>query len=196
MTEPDLTGLVEADQSAPTDDQLAALANLLREERRQAAELEALEADLKRRKEAYTALVEVTLPDALDAVGFAAPTKTVIAGLNVKYEKKLYGGLPKDAEKLAAGLAYLEQLGLADLVKHAVTVQFDREEDALFRAFVADLRAKTETARISVTDTVHPQTLLAAIRELRERGEDLELPTLGVYERRVVGVKPPKAGGI
>lgn len=164
--------------AGPTDADLrrvASLASLLAD---QTAVVASLTTALKAAQEALTATEERDLPEALLAVGYTPPSKPVIAGHTLEFKEDVRCGQLDDAppkgkqqkrplpERLA-GLAWLEDEGFGDLIKHTLTIAFPRgmeveafEIESMIRAHRAANQLNIASARI-----VHAQTLSAFVRE-------------------------------
>lgn len=146
-------------------------------------EVKDLESMLKNRKEDLRKLQEQTLPDALIELGLSE----VALENGVKIETKQFyrASIPKAKEDEA--FAWLRDNGHGDLVKHVVSLRFDREEDEQARELIEDLRDKGLDPENK--QSVHPMTLRAFARERIEAGEDIPHDLLGVYVGQQATVK-------
>jgi hypothetical protein len=95
-----------------------------------------------------------------------------------------------DEEKRQAAFAVLERLGLGDLIRLTVRVDFGRGEADAARRLVAELLRRG--ARASAVEDVHHMSLSSALRELCEAGREPsaeDVAAIGGFVGRQVTLK-------
>jgi len=173
---------------APTDAELRTVSTLVSRLAQLQAEKDRLETDLKATNKTLQQLAEVDLPEALIAAGHTCPSKETISGHRIEFIEKFRCGQLSDANP--EGIAWLEQNEHGDLIKHAIAVTLPRDSEqtaAEIETFLRNHRA-ANTYKLTVANTVHPQTLAAFAREQCESGVDVPLATLNVHRVRSVKV--------
>ena len=171
----DLPVLIElrkaADEAADIDDQI-----------------EAVEADLKELKRRRHELRSKTMPDMMDEVGLSefASVDGVNAGIKFVMTRDVVGSFPRDEQRAAAAVKWLEDNGGDGIIKTKMSVHFPREAHQV----AIDLAKRiSNQCNPIVESTVHPQTLRKFARERFEAGEDVDLDTLGLTAIRYVRTK-------
>lgn len=157
-----------------------------------------LEQELAAKKADLKTLREGSLPLALTEVGM---TKFTMAGGAAVTLKTGYVASITEANRPAAH-AWLESSGNGAIIKHQITIQFGKGEEAWARKFLRDLSQRKRPLKYERKDTVHPQTLGAFVREriadAKAQGlsPDKQIPfdLLGVFELRYAEVVNPAGG--
>lgn len=185
-TEEDATG-------GPTHQQLADVAAAMVQYRQlERAAMEAAEVAAKA-AEAFRQVSENTLPDALTAAGFKAPSKFLVSGCEVEFKHFITAGITE--ENKPAAFAFLKKVGAEDLIKAEAKLQFPRGAAAkkLLADVLKKLGAAAKKAKVAVKvqqkESVHGQTLGKWVRERLAAGESVDREALGVHEARVATVK-------
>lgn len=138
---------------------------------------------------------ERTLPDALLDVGM---TDFGLAdGSRVELSINYHGNIPKEEPMRSAGFAALSSIGGDSLVKYGLAVVYEKGAEAAVTATTEWLRGQAFANAITFDAklTVHPSTLLKHVREKLAEGVQVPFEDLGLYERRVTSITPPKAKG-
>lgn len=154
-----------------------------------------LEEELQLKKAAFKALREGSLPLALTEVGMTKFTLT--DGTNIAL-KTGYVASIAEANRQAAH-EWLEKSGNGSIIKHVITIMFDKGEDAWAKKFLRDMAQRKKPLRYERKDSVHPQTLGKFVREsiANAKAEGLNpeavipFPLLGVFELRYAEVEQP-----
>lgn len=129
-----------------------------------------------------------TLPDAMASAG-SSLFKTE-AGVKVEVKPFVNGSLPKDEDKRAAALRWIESVEAGDIIKNKISIEFERGEDNL----AGEVRAKLEELELAFEQKrdIHAQTLGAFARERLEKGEETPLELLGLFAGRAAKITLPK----
>lgn len=190
-----LAEYADAEQSSPQRaDSLQNLLALARKAAELDSEVAIAEAKLKTTKEALTELTEKQIPGLmaeLNLVEFRQP-ECFIGIKNTVHAK-----ISKD--RTPAAVEWLDEHGLAGMVKRIVTISFNREEQKLARKLMADIARRKTPLRVAEEQWVEPQTLkawvtrqLAAEAEAEKEGREVDnVPRdiFGVFERKIAVVE-------
>lgn len=151
--------------------------------------VEALEDALKSAKQHYQDLRSKVIPERL------AEAQVAFIGLEdgrkIEVVDFVSGSLPKDPEKRAAAIAWLDANGGNDLLGTTVSVDFSRTQGNLVGAAVGALQQTLAGLDIPVKQEfgVHPQTLCAWARQRLEAGESVDPDALELFVGRVAKIK-------
>lgn len=167
----------------------------LRERARQLVESERLisrmEQTLSELKNTKNTLAHKTLPDlmndlGLDRYGYAD------AGVDLELKPYAKASIPQswDEEKQEAGYAHLEELGVGDIIRHEVTIVFGRDSAEEAEALKQELVERGHL--VSLKKTVPWNTLTATVKELAEKGAEMDLERIGAVLGEVVKLKERK----
>jgi hypothetical protein len=175
MTEEEQIGALE---------QLAKLAEELK-----AAEADALEKEIKLAevKGRIDKLKSSLIPNLMDKIGLESFKLKDGAG-EVTVKKDIKCGLTE--ERKPAGLKWIRDNGHGGIIKTAVSLQFDKGEEAKVeeaRKVLVEAGFTPECA-----DNVHAQTLKAFVKERIEAGDNIPLQTFGVFEFKEAKISLPK----
>ncbi len=183
----------EADSSFSFETQDAAPAasdslSLLNEKLAEAISLkectDQMEEDLAAAKKQLNNLNTQIIPDMMAEMGMEEVTQR---GWKVKVGEFVSGSLPKEDDRKAAAIRWLEENDGGELLKTQLSVVFTRSQhnEAMHLAgFIQE-----EGFAPKVESTVHPQTLMAFARERLKNGESLDTEVLGLYTGRVAKFK-------
>jgi hypothetical protein len=143
---------------------------------------EALKAAQQREK----LLREGTLPELMKEAG--QELLRTADGDTIELTETLRASIP--VANRGEAFRWLEEHGQAAIIKRALDLKFGKDETEKADKALGLLLE----AGFTPTDnqTVHPQTLAAAIREMSEAGEDVPMELLGAYVQSGVKLKPPK----
>lgn len=139
-----------------------ALANKLVELR---DDIEARQAELKKKEEEAENIANRLIPDLLEALGLSELTLT--DGRKIKLGTVYYASVPK--ARMAAVHAWLLERNMAGIVKEKVIVDPDYKE-----------RLVAATVPFEVDASIHPSTLRAFVKERIEANEPLPQELFGV----------------
>jgi hypothetical protein len=147
-----------------------------------------MEEDLAAAKKQLYVLNTIALPDLMAELGVDEMTRN---GWKVKVTDFMSGTLPKEEDKRAKAIKWLEDHDAASLIKTDISVTFGRDshEEALSIA----QRLIDEGYAPTVNSGVHPQALAAFGRERLKNGEELDTELLGLFAGKVA--KYTKAKG-
>ena len=190
-----------ADMAAPTDNQLATVAELAQRQLDQEQAIALAELALKELKAQHTKTQTVDLPAAMAVVNLR--TFTLASGHKVELENKVYAQI-SEARKAGAH-EWLRKNNHGDIIKNVVTADFKAGEEELATEFVTKLVELFPRTPFSKDESVHAGTLKAFVREqLDQLAEPTEAGVpkkefpealFGVYrvtEAKVTAPKPPK----
>lgn len=170
----------------PDDQALASVAQLAERQRTLESEIAETEARLAELKADLQRVSTGDLPTAMAAAG-VRDFRTV-DGARVEVQSFVQASIPKARRPEAH--AWLHAHGLGDIVKHEITVRCGKGEDA-----VAEL-AKDVLTQAGLhpddTESVHPQTLKAVVRERIESGELIPFDLFGVHVGDRARITPAK----
>jgi hypothetical protein len=138
-------------------------------------EVEELEKILDAKKKELDSVQKEDLPNLMFSLGLKSFTLETGESVNVKHEVK--ASIPKANQ--AEAFSWLAENGGGSLVKNEITTSFKmgeaNEADKLM-VFLTD-----EGFRAERKMNVHPQSLVAFIKERLEEGEDVPFDLLGVF---------------
>ena len=151
-----------------TNDELSAISNLAQQQKNIEMDIFSLETDLIHAKEALRQIQEFLLPEAMAKVGMSE--FKLVDGSKITIKDDVYASIRKD--KIPEAVAWLDSIGLGDIVKDKIDINFGRGESAKASAFLEYCRSNGYQA--SETLSVHPQTLKATVKEQMSKG--IEFP--------------------
>jgi hypothetical protein len=111
-------------------------------------------------------------------------------GFKITIDDFVSGTLPKDDERRKAAISWLESNGADSLIKTDVNIQFDKSEHNEALNLIGMLNE--QSIEFTAKSGVHPQTLLAHVKERLRRGDEVPLELLGLYAGRVAKIKAQK----
>lgn len=172
-----------ADQSVPTDDALAEIADLVAYQIEVEDQLEAHERKLRELKATLEDVRTRRLPLALQQMNLTdLRTKD---GFRVLVKDITRASIPKARKDEA--LQWLNEEGHGDLIKHVVSASFGKGEDNSAREAVEYLESVGRQPKDE--RSVHPSTLSAFVREQIEAGVDVPHELFGVYVGQVAKIE-------
>ena len=135
-----------------------------------------LTADLEALKAEQRKVIEVMVPELLDAAGV---DKIEVDGWEVSTKADFYGGLPKDRFKPETAIQWLDAHDGGGLSQTDVVAHYGRsQKDEAARA--AEMMAQAG-GTVEVIEAVHPMSLKKFARDRMEGGESLEPEILGLH---------------
>ena len=145
---------------------------------------------LKAAQGAVRQLEEHALPELMREAGQERMRTT--DGYDVELGEVLRASIPPAS--LGPAIMWLTANGQGAIVKREIKMSFGKGEDQ--RAAEAYDMAMRGGFHPDDRQSVHPQTLAAAIREMMANGVDVPLPLLGAYVQPTVKIKaaPPRRG--
>lgn len=173
-------------KTAPAGNAMSAVSETAKQLLAAEREVERLEGELKAAQQRVRHLSEHELPRLMEDVGLGASC-SLPGGVEVKVNEVLRGSIPKAKEDLA--YKWLEENNSGKLIKREFVISFGKDEEAWANKFAADLAKRKKPLQSKVKRTVHPQTLLAALKEWLKEGKAVPLDVFGVFRQRVASVK-------
>ena len=157
-----------------------------------------LEKELKEKKKERDRIESADLPDLMDSLqltGVQLPD-----GSKVSIKSVIKASLPTPVaidrargddreilqQRLEAGLTWLREREADSMIKNIVSADLGKNNDLLAEKIISAIEHFGLKANRS--ETVHPQTLSAYVRELLESGEDVPFETLSVYSGRKAAI--------
>tara|TARA_R110000751_G_scaffold66248_1_gene135241 strand:+ start:2083 stop:2664 length:582 start_codon:yes stop_codon:yes gene_type:complete len=145
------------------------------------------EENVSKLKESLKQIKENDLPDMMSSLNmdqFKLTDGTVIA-----IKDDVFTSIK--ADKNIEALQWLDDNGLGDIIKHKISISFNRgdHEDAEKFKEMFNGSFKQE---LDEKSTVHPQTLKATVKEMVNNGQTLPDTLFNVYEAKIANVKIPK----
>lgn len=147
-----------------------------------------LEENLSEVKKRLNKLKTVDLPDKMAECGLGA--LTMDDGTAIKIEEFVSGSLPKDFEKRDAAICWLEDHDAAAIIKTELSIAFEKSQHNEAMSLVNELHERGFDAAAKMG--VHPQTLIAHVKERLRKGEEVPLEVLGLYAGRTAKIKMKK----
>lgn len=184
--------MIDEGASAPS---LPALRKLGEEMLRLEREISDLEELLKVKRSAAADIKTKRLPEAMTQAGLTNFGLT--AGGTIEIVDFVSGSLPKESEnkeeenKRDAAIRYLEELNGVGIIKNTIRLEFSKSQHNEALNLFGELKEKGFEPELK--HDVHPQTLMAFVRERLRNGESIEPEKLGCYVGRVAKVSLPKA---
>lgn len=164
-----------------------------------ATEIKQIELKLKEKVEQKRVVVETNIPELMQAMN----CKEIVTadGLRVELREEVRASFPsrdKAPEKREEAFRWLTENGHVDLIKHNLTLKFTKGEREVADKIVAILKeARTEDDKpfqlnMDRDDSVHPQTLLAFLRERLREGDEIPLDKFGAFVQKFAKITRDK----
>ena len=171
----------------PTDEKLGKLNLVCRklvEKERQYAEYKTLAS------QTYEEIKDVKEKEIPDVMASLNISKFVMDdGTEIAIKDELYASIKKEKEKEA--LTWLDDNGLGDIIKPDITLSFARGEHEEAERIKGVLKENGQD-NYDEKASVHPQTLKATFKDLRNKGEDIPEELFNWYETPLAKVKLSK----
>lgn len=185
MSEIDHFADVIGEEAAKPVASLSELVDLARRAVALEANVNDLEEALKTQKSALNEIKTKLLPDAMASVGQS--NFTLDDGSTIAIEDFVAGSLPKEPLKRQAALLELESNHGEHIIKNEIIVQFEKKQHNEALTLAEELHDKGYDAKVQ--SNVHPQTLMAFVREALRNGEEINYEKLGCFVGRVAKIK-------
>lgn len=180
----------EADAQTPAaegENILAKITRVARELREARADVTTAEEVLKAKQSRVRTIEEFTLPELMKEAG--QEKLRTSDGYDLELKDTLHASIPPD--KLAEAVDWLVAHNHAALVKRAMTLKFGKDENEKAQRALALILEAGFTPEDK--QSVHPQSLAAAIREMLAEGVEVPLALLGAHIRSTVKLTEPKS---
>lgn len=164
-------------------DGLKKLAGLALDQEELERQIQSAELQLKQLNAELRTLSEERIPDLMTELGVSE--YRTVDGLKVAI-KPYYSASIKE-EKKAEAFNWLRAHKLDDLIKNVVAVSFGRGEDKAAQEMAEALASNG--LQVQHTESVHPMTLKAFVKERIEGGLELPMETFGVFTGRKTVIK-------
>ena len=151
-------------------------------------EVSKLEDELKKKKEALTAIAENDLPEAMEAAGVS---EFVLSdGSKVTTKTNYYANISDERSKDA--LRWLIQKGFGAIIRRDVSVQLGKGENKTAKEIFRFIKKAAPDAKPEDKAWVHHATLRAFVKERMEAGEmdDKAMKLFGVHSVVRATIKP------
>ena len=145
------------------------------------------EENVSKLKESLKQIKENDLPDMMSSLNMDQFKLT--DGTVISIKDDVFTSIK--ADKNVEALQWLDDNGLGDIIKHKISISFNRgdHEDAEKFKEMFNGSFKQE---LDEKSTVHPQTLKATVKEMVNNGQTLPDTLFNVYEAKIANVKIPK----
>lgn len=183
---------LEPTEQGESKDSLEQLGFLAKRAQELATDIANAEEFVKRLQKQYKQVVEVDIPDIMDACGTTEFHNRNL-GIRITLEEKVTASIPTTPRDAAGwqrrndALAWLRENGWGGIIKNEVVASFTKGEDELCQSALEALRSTG--AEPSHREGVHAQTLGAWVRERLEEGDDIPFDLFGVNRLRTAKVK-------
>tara|TARA_R100000773_G_C4219346_1_gene117918 strand:+ start:1275 stop:1856 length:582 start_codon:yes stop_codon:yes gene_type:complete len=171
----------------PTDEKLSKLTSICRrlvEKEREYSDYKSL---ASKTYEQLKDIREKEIPDAMTSLNIS---KFVMDdGTEIAVKDELYASINESKRKEA--LEWLDGNGLGDIIKHDITISFARGEHEEAERIKGVLQDNGQDSYLEKA-TVHPQTLKATFKDLRNKGEEIPDGLFNWYETPLAKVKLSK----
>ncbi len=147
-------------------------------------QIEELEGMLNSINARYNLIRTTLLPEVMTELQTSEWTNSI--GSKVKITDFVSGSLPKDPEKRAIAIKWLEDNGSGAIIKSELSVEFSKSQHNEALAIKDDLVKQGLPA--IVESSVHAGTLQAHVKEKLRNGEEVPFETLGVYAGRMAKI--------
>jgi len=176
----------DAEDRTYSADQLTELAALAQAQVRLEDEIAEVEERLGGLTRARDRLSTIDIPNKMDEIG--VQDFMLKTGERITIKRTTMAAIAK--VNLDAAVEWLRCNGAGDLIKNIVSIQFGKGEDDRARDLVEKLSLQELWPDQKIS--VHPQTLSAYVREQLEKGNQIPMELLGVFERAQTKIVAPK----
>ena len=171
----------------PTDEKLSKLTSICRRLVNKEREYSDYKSLASKSYEELKDIREKEIPDAMMSLNIS---KFVMDdGTEIAIKDELYASINESKRKEA--LEWLDNNGLGDIIKHDITISFARGEHEEAERIKGVLQDNGQDSYLEKA-TVHPQTLKATFKDLRNKGEEIPDGLFNWYETPLAKVKLSK----
>jgi|TARA_Y100000114_G_scaffold36271_2_gene31779 hypothetical protein len=171
----------------PTDEKLSKLTSICRRLVNKEREYSDYKSLASKSYEELKDIREKEIPDAMMSLNIS---KFVMDdGTEIAVKDELYASINESKRKEA--LEWLDNNGLGDIIKHDITISFARGEHEEAERIKGVLQDNGQDSYLEKA-TVHPQTLKATFKDLRNKGEEIPDGLFNWYETPLAKVKLSK----
>lgn len=149
-----------------------------------------LEDNLASVKKTLNNLKTVQLPDAMAEAGVSE--FQLQNGFKIVIDDFVAGSLPKDEYRREAAINWLTSHGAESLIKTEVNLKFEKSQHNQALSLISELSDRGMNVNSQMG--VHPQTLIAHVKERLRSGEEVPLDVLGLFAGRIAKIKASKGG--
>lgn len=181
----------DTEQAPISEDRLAQLTELCREQIRLERQIADLAAQLKVKVDAHNEIAMKRIPQIAKECRFKRFDLSTGAVLKIK--ESLKAKLYEDEARRAEQIAWLEAHGQGAIVKRKVVVEFEKKDEALAKKLVRDLARRKTPLNVTRKDDVHNGTLVAALNEMKRAGAAIDLALFQAFELREAKITLPDA---
>lgn len=163
------------------DNMMARISGLAGDQAHAEARVLSLSEELKEAKEIVRHISENQMPELMEEAGMEEFT-TSDGLVRIQIKGVIRGSIPKATEEVA--FKWLEEHGDGELIKRQFTIDFGKGDDKWADKFERDLRQRKRPLNVRRKKAVHPQTLVAFVRERLEQGIPIPMNVFGVHRQR------------
>ena len=191
MSNIDIFESLEADAKAqkeiPSDEKVKQLNTLAKRFVDTKRDISVAEETVSKLKENLKQIKESDLPDMMASLNMDQFKLTDGTVITVKDD--VFASIKSD--KQVEALQWLDDNGLGDIIKHKISIAFNRGEHEDAEKF-KEMFGKSFKQDMDERSSVHPQTLKATVKEMVHSGQTLPEEFFSVYEAKVANVKISK----
>lgn len=165
------------DEPRAETDSLKNLARLVRAAKETAKDVEQAELRLKNTQQKLRQILDVEIPSAMQEAG--GITSIEVSGTKVIVKPFYSARITEDTR--AGALDWLRAEGHEGLIKHEFTANLGRGPEAATAREMLEQSCQEDGLAYKVSETVHPQTLSAFVREQTEKGTPVPSDLFNIY---------------
>ena len=169
------------------DNILSALADQARLQLEAEARVARAEEELKAAQAALLHIREHVFPNLMDEA--SQISCTVAGGTKIELKEVLRASIPESGREEAHKWLVDHEAGA--IIKREIKIEFGRDEEKWAKKFIADMAKRKRPLRAKIKESVHPQTLVAYLKQELEKGTDIPLKTFGASRQRFTHVTVP-----
>ena len=150
------------------------------------AEVAEAQAELEKKQGLLKDLEEIRIPDATQGMEGVFDLGD---GRKLELKEHVRGSIA--GEKAAPAIKWIDENGYGHIVKRQLIFEFDRDSMDKYEAFIKFVEDYVRKNNIVMQPkfNVHPQTLMAWMREMLSNGEQFPKEVFGFYHQRKAKVK-------
>lgn len=94
-------------------------------------------------------------------------------------------------DKLLPAVLWLDQNNYGSIVKRTLVFEFGKDDDERVKAFKKTMAPIIKAQKLVMKEktAIHPQTLLAWVKERLKEGDNLPVETFGIFRQKIAKVK-------
>jgi len=117
---------------------------------------------------------------------------TLANGFTIEVDEKLRVSVPKDEEKYAFAMAWIDDNGGSALLGRGFEITFDKSQEAFARKFKRDCEKRKIPLPMSEYLKIHSSTLTKFLTDKLAAGEEVPLKAFGAHMQKIAKITAPK----